>query len=344
MEWLLYEKGAIRPRDMRAHEFSPNWLVLCRLEVTKVAPGVYGKPRRLMDSIAIQATKYPRLVLSMTTALWLHGILERPVNDRWLIGPRARVPGWYGPNARFHRSRWVDAGVGEMAVQSAPVRVHSPLWAALNCVRFRRAIGLTVARDAVERTIASGRVLRGELFEAARQCHLAGPLAELLAGQRPALATATDSARGPSPEPQLRNGVEMGNPQPMKFTVRTQDGELTFGSFGEVEKAWLLGLVGPEDELLEEGKSKWRKASSYPYLVNARRTGEQAWGGAWFLWTVIGILMGSGALYELKTGIAALSHGEMTPDIVFGAVLGLLTAMVMIRVTVKAHKNARPHG
>ena len=130
----------------------------------------------------------------------------------------------------------------------------------------------------------------------------------------------------------------------MKFTVRTPEGELTFGSFGEVEKAWLLGLVGPDDELLEEGKSKWRKASSYPFLVNARRTGEQAWGGAWFLWTVIGILMGSSALYELKTGIAALSHGEMTQDIVFGAVLGLVTAMVMIRVTVRAHKNARPHG
>jgi hypothetical protein len=130
----------------------------------------------------------------------------------------------------------------------------------------------------------------------------------------------------------------------MKFVVRTQDGELTFGSFGEVEKAWLMGLVGPDDELLEEGKTKWRKASSFPHLVNARRTGEQAWGGAWFLWTVIGILMGSGSLYELKVGIAALAHGEFTMDLTFGALLGLITAYVMIRVTMRAHKKSRPHG
>jgi hypothetical protein len=130
----------------------------------------------------------------------------------------------------------------------------------------------------------------------------------------------------------------------MKFTVRTKDGELTDGSFGEVENAWLLGLVGPDDELLEEGKTKWRKASSFPYLVNARRTGEQAWGGAWFLWTVIGILAGSGALYELKAGITALTHGELTAELVIGTVLGIATAYVMLQVTLRAQRRARPHG
>src|SRR6266446_6504586 len=88
----------------------------------------------------------------------------------------------------------------------------------------------------------------------------------------------------------------------MKFKVRTPEGELQFQSFGEVEKAWLMGLVGPDDELLEDGKQSWRKASSFPLLVNARRTGEQAWGGSWFLWTVMGILSGSGALWLLRDG------------------------------------------
>jgi hypothetical protein len=379
---LLHEKGAVRARDLRAREFSANWLVLCTWECTKIAPGVYGKPRTMMDSIAVQATKYPRLVLGMTTALWMHGIIERPVNDRWLIGARDRVPGWFSPNARFHRSRWAHAGVDDRTFQRVPVRVQSPLWAALSCVRFRRAIGISTAREAVGRTIASGHVTRAELFDAARECHLAGPLAELLASSESPGAGIRNSPTGiqgvlgdsalgdsalggsalggsgsgvspgghessrkvPRLEPQLRNGVEIGNPQLMKFTVRTPEGELTFGSFGEVEKAWLLGLVGPDDELLEEGNSKWRKASTFPHLVNARRTGDQAWGGAWFLWTVIGILMGSGALWELKAGIAALSHGDLTPELVIGAVLGLITALVMIRVTVRAHKNSRPHG
>lgn len=119
----------------------------------------------------------------------------------------------------------------------------------------------------------------------------------------------------------------------MKFKVRTPEGELDFQSFGEVEKAWLMGLVGPDDELLEDGKQNWRKASSYPLLVQARRTGEQAWGGSWFLWTVIGILLASGTGWLIKMG-----------ENLYAGVLGLMTAMVMIHVTVRAAKRSRPHG
>lgn len=119
----------------------------------------------------------------------------------------------------------------------------------------------------------------------------------------------------------------------MKFKVRTPEGELEFQSFGEVEKAWLMGLVGPEDELLEDGKTMWRKASSFPLLVQARRSGEQAWGGSWFLWTVIGILLASGTAWLIKAG-----------ENLYGGLLGLMTAMVMIHVTVRASKRARPYG
>jgi len=119
----------------------------------------------------------------------------------------------------------------------------------------------------------------------------------------------------------------------MKFRVRTPEGELEYQSFGEVEQAWLMGLVGPDDELLEDGKTNWRKASSFPLLVHARRTGEQAWGGTWFLWTVIGILLGSAALWLLKEG-----------QWLYGGTLGFMTAMVMIHVTVRASKRSRPHG
>ena len=126
----------------------------------------------------------------------------------------------------------------------------------------------------------------------------------------------------------------------MKFKVRTPEGELEFQSFGEVEQAWLMGLVGPDDELLEDGKTKWRKASSFPHLRNARRTGDQAWGGSWFLWAVIGILLGSGALWLLKLGTETGDWRHYT----YGGALGLMTAMVMIHVTMRAARRSRPHG
>src|SRR5258705_12394631 len=119
----------------------------------------------------------------------------------------------------------------------------------------------------------------------------------------------------------------------MKFKVRTQEGELEFQSFGEVERAWLMGLVGPDDELLEEGKTMWRKASTFPHLISARRRGEQAWGGTWFLWTVIGILLGSLAMWLIHEGL-----------FIFGGVVSLATASLMFHVVKTAHARSRPHG
>ena len=119
----------------------------------------------------------------------------------------------------------------------------------------------------------------------------------------------------------------------MKFTVRTQEGELIYGSFGEVEKAWLLGLVGPDDEILEEGKEKWRKASSFPLLMGARRTGEQAWGGSWFLFTCLAIISASIALWLIQAGMY-----------LWGGLVALITVSMMLNVMVRVHKRSKPHG
>src|ERR1043166_1746974 len=87
-----------------------------------------------------------------------------------------------------------------------------------------------------------------------------------------------------------------------KWTVRTKEGELTYGSFGEVEQAWLSGMVGPDDELKEEGHDKWRKATTFPLLVQARKHGNQVWGGTQMVWLIVLIALGSLAMYFLVEG------------------------------------------
>ena len=86
----------------------------------------------------------------------------------------------------------------------------------------------------------------------------------------------------------------------MKYRVRSKEGELEYESFGQVEKAWLMGLIDPSDELLEEGHTKWRRADSIPLLVSARRSGDQVWMGTWFLWTLFGVIGGSMALWFIQ--------------------------------------------
>jgi len=59
----------------------------------------------------------------------------------------------------------------------------------------------------------------------------------------------------------------------MRYRVRTPEGELEYESILHVEQAYVAGLVDPEDEVLEEGGTLWRKAASLPNLARARSKG-----------------------------------------------------------------------
>jgi hypothetical protein len=81
----------------------------------------------------------------------------------------------------------------------------------------------------------------------------------------------------------------------MKYTVRAAEGQLTFQSFGELERALWDGLVDPDDEVQEEGSTSWRKVRSYAVLRRPRpmTSHEQA---AQRLWLALGVALGSVAL------------------------------------------------
>lgn len=122
----------------------------------------------------------------------------------------------------------------------------------------------------------------------------------------------------------------------MKYRVRSAEGELEYQSFGQIEQAWLMGLVEPSDEILEEGHTTWRRADSYPLLKRARRDGDDVWTGSWFLWAVIGVFGATAALQMLQQ--KALEWKAA------GLVVSVGLAIVLIQVTVRAQKRRRPHG
>lgn len=118
----------------------------------------------------------------------------------------------------------------------------------------------------------------------------------------------------------------------MKYRVRNQDGEIEFKSFGQLEEAWLMGLVEPTDEVLEDGKTLWRRADTIPLLARARRHGDSVWSGSWFLWTLIGVAGGTAALW--------MFHEK---NYIVGLVIAIVVALLMIRVTMTAQKRRDPH-
>lgn len=127
--------------------------------------------------------------------------------------------------------------------------------------------------------------------------------------------------------------------QEFKYVVRTPDGELKYRSFREIEQAYLAELVGPDDEIREMNGEKWRKASSYPLLKNARRHGDQVWGGTQMMWVILSLVVGTIALYCIQHGV----RNQAPAYWISGLLLAVGLAGLLTRVTVTAFKRTKPY-
>ena len=119
----------------------------------------------------------------------------------------------------------------------------------------------------------------------------------------------------------------------MRYRVRTPDGELDYLSFREVELAYIQGLVGPDDEVREEGQTLWRKASKIPELARARPPARKgrALTQIEFRFAVIAALNG---LLSLKF----LFSDSLTQRGI-GIALALATTAILAYLTQKAFKR-----
>ena len=115
----------------------------------------------------------------------------------------------------------------------------------------------------------------------------------------------------------------------MPYRVRTADGELSFPSLGDVERAYAMGLVGPEDEVREDGAGTWRKAGSLPVLArsraHARPTGRST---AQHLPILVAVGLSLLALYLILREDPGMR--------LLGAGLALVVAGLLMRVTSRA--------
>ncbi|HEX8824053.1 MAG TPA: hypothetical protein VF794_29305 [Archangium sp.] len=120
----------------------------------------------------------------------------------------------------------------------------------------------------------------------------------------------------------------------MRYRVRTPDGELDYGSLRDVEVAYVQGLVGPDDEVLEEGKETWRKASTLPALARARPESKGLAARAQVLSILASVVLGVAAL--------ALILSDSWTRRSLGVVLALVMSTLLTRVTYKAFKRPGP--
>lgn len=115
----------------------------------------------------------------------------------------------------------------------------------------------------------------------------------------------------------------------MGYRVRTPDGELGYPTMLDVEQAYTQGLVGPDDEVLEDGQSKWRKASSIPALARAKPPSHSLMSRAQKAGIGIALLLGLEALHLIWAYDDWGHQGA-------GVVLALAMASVLMWLTVSA--------
>lgn len=120
----------------------------------------------------------------------------------------------------------------------------------------------------------------------------------------------------------------------MGYRVRTPDGELAYPTLRDVEVAYTQGLVDPDDEVLEDGHSTWRKASSIPALARARTQSKGLARRTQMLSVMGAVLLGAGAL--------ALIMSDSWPRRALGIVLALAMSVLLTRVTSSAFKRPAP--
>lgn len=135
--------------------------------------------------------------------------------------------------------------------------------------------------------------------------------------------------------------------QTMNYRVRNADGEVTFQSFREIEKAYLSGLVDLDDEILEAGSQNWRKARSYDVLARAHRPGASTIDPRQVIRPFLMVVLCVVALYLIIKGWMSFNQGVPAQTVALrywvpGLVLAAILGSLLTSVTVRAFKRNRP--
>ncbi|MGA9522306.1 MAG: hypothetical protein WBV82_12625 [Myxococcaceae bacterium] len=111
----------------------------------------------------------------------------------------------------------------------------------------------------------------------------------------------------------------------MAWTVRNENGALDFETFDELERAYRVGLVEPDDEVRDPNSHAWRRAGGHPRLVQARAAQHTATSPVPFGYILVAVLLTGVTLYVVVAG---------------GWWLGLLLAMVVAAMLVGVTSRA----
>jgi predicted transcriptional regulator of viral defense system len=174
---LARTTGVIRARDVEAIGVHRKHLrsMVDTGQLEQVGRGMYrlaDAPLSAYGSLAEISARVPGGVVCLLSALAFHGMTTQSPHEIWItVAPRA-----WGPKASSSRLRvvrmsdpWLDDGVDVVVIDGTSVRITDPARTVVDCFRFRNAVGLDVAIEALRECLTRRLSSPAHLMELARR-------------------------------------------------------------------------------------------------------------------------------------------------------------------------------
>lgn len=152
--------GTARTRDILAADVHPRDLYAARDagDLVEVTRGVYrvADLRLTEPDLVAVATRMPRAVLCLVTALHLHGLTQEIPRAVHVALPRGVHPARldHPPLEVYHFSpQSYAAGVEQREVDGVPMRVTTPAKSVADAFKFRSRVGHETAIDALKQAL-----------------------------------------------------------------------------------------------------------------------------------------------------------------------------------------------
>ncbi len=171
--------GTARTSQILAAGVHPRDLYLARddgrlVEVTRGVFRLADLPLTEPDLLAV-ATRMPRAVLCVVTALHLHALTEEIPRAVHVALPRGTHPARlaHPPLEVYHFSpASLAVGVEARVIDDVPVRLTTPAKSVADAFKFRSRVGEDVARDALREVLRRRLATPAEVDAMARICRV----------------------------------------------------------------------------------------------------------------------------------------------------------------------------
>jgi predicted transcriptional regulator of viral defense system len=181
---VLKEHGPLRTGqliEMGLHHRELADMLEAKL-VRRLGPGLYCAAKAECSPELVALRRVRRGILCLQSALYFHGLAPRP-SRVWVAIPRkSRRPAVDSTAVeivQFSRASWAG-GAERYEREGTTLWVYRPAKAIADCFKFRRRLGATVGRSALEAAIDGGLVTPAELAEFGAACGVRRLLARYL--------------------------------------------------------------------------------------------------------------------------------------------------------------------